>query len=299
MINLSMDTIRTCPYTALIVNTENTRHVHEFWEITYTVSGKLTNIVNERPITCDPFTQFLIMKPGDIHEIKPDNGVSSPYEGKFYHRDIYVTDEKMQSICKEIAPNLYEELSAQTEPVCITLRNNILECLEATLNLFNSFEQCSASTAALFPAIHTSIVAMLLGLYIENKVRHHKQFPKWIEDFFKKLNTEEFLTKSVTEIVDELSYSHSYICRSFKKYVGKTMMQCINEAKIRYSTILLMNKTISVLEVALRLNYKSQSAYITAFKSIYGTSPNKWRKENLAQKHFSAQEYWGDFVVLE
>ena len=70
MINLTMDTIRTCPYTALIVNTENTRHVHEFWEITYTVSGKLTNIVNERPITCDPFTQFLIMKPGDIHEIQ-------------------------------------------------------------------------------------------------------------------------------------------------------------------------------------------------------------------------------------
>lgn len=76
------------------------------------------------------------------------------------------------------------------------------------------------------------------------------------------------------------------------------MMQCINEAKIRYSTILLMHKTMSVLDVALRLNYKSQSAYITAFKSLYGTSPNKWTKENLAQKHFSAQEYWGDFVVL-
>ena len=299
MMKMTMGTIRTCPYTALIVNTEHIPHIHEFWEITYTVSGKLKNLVNERAVNCEPFTQFLIMKPGDIHEIKPDNGDFSPFEAKFYHRDIYVSDEKMHSVCKKLAPDLYEELSAQTEPVCITLRNNILECLEGTLNLFNSVEQCSVSTATLLPSIHTSIVATLLGLYIENKVRRCKQFPKWIEDFFKKLNTEEFLTKSVKDIVAEFSYSHSYICRSFKKYVGKTMMQCINEAKIRYSTILLMDKTTSVLEVALRLNYKSQSAYITAFKAVYSMSPNKWRKENLSQKHFSAQEYWGDFVVLE
>lgn len=299
MINMTMGTIRTCPYTALIVNTEHKPHIHEFWEITYTVSGKLTNFVNERAMVCDPFTQFLIMKPGDIHKIKPDNGNFSPYEAKFYHRDIYVTDEKMRSICNELSPDLYEELLTRTDPVYVTLRNNILECLEVSLNLFNSVEQCSVSTATLLPSIHTSIVATLLGLYIENKVLRNKQFPKWIEDFFKKLNTEEFLTKNVTDIVAEFSYSHSYICRSFKKYVGKTMVQCINEAKIRYSTILLMDKTMSVLEVALRLNYKSQSAYITAFKSVYGTSPNKWRKENLAQKHFSAQEYWGDFVVLE
>ena len=299
MINLTLDTIRPCPYTALIVNTEHSKHAHEFWEITYTISGSLTNYVNDRPIPCNPYTQFLIMKPGDVHAIKPDNGDASSYESKYYHRDIYVTDEKMRSVCNAISPDLYAVLLSQTDPVCVPVQNSILECLEGTLNMFNSFEQCAASSAEFFPGIHASIIATLLGLYLEKKIRRPQQFPKWIEDFFKKLNTEEFLTRDVSEIVNELSYSHSYICRSFKKYVGKTMMQCINEAKIRYSTILLMNKTMSVLDVALRLNYKSQSAYITAFKSLYGMPPNRWRKENLAQKHFSAQEYWGDFVVLE
>lgn len=293
-----MDTIRPCPYTALIVNSEHLRHVHEFWEITYTVSGSLTNYVNDKPIPCNPYTRFLIMKPGDIHEIKLDNEENPLPEGIYYHRDVYVTDEKMRALCNAVSADLYADLLSQTKPICVPVGNSILECLEGTLNLFNSFEQCVAPSSAFFPGIHSSIVATLLGLYLENKIRRPQQFPKWIEDFFKKLNTEEFLTRDVSEIVSELSYSHSYICRSFKKYVGKTMMQCINEAKIRYSTILLMNKTMSVLDISSRLNYKSQSAYITAFKSLYGTSPNKWRKENLAQKHFSAQEYWGDFVVL-
>lgn len=55
------------------------------------------------------------------------------------------------------------------------------------------------------------------------------------------------------------------------------MVQCLNESRVVYSTILLMDNSLSVLDIAMRLNYNSQSAYINAFKKVYQVSPHRWR----------------------
>ena len=297
MRKLTLNTIRLSPYTSLLVGKKNNpKHLHDFWEITYTISGTSTHLVNDHALSMIPFSGFLIIKPGDTHEILKENQNEPTLI--FRQRDIYIDCDKMKSICDFISKDLHRELLQSPSPIFIAIKNNLLETLESTLNLFNSFERDKQEISENLPLLHTTAVATLLGAYIENKIRLTQQLPKWIEDFFKKLNSEEFLTKNIENIVSELAYSHSYICRSFKKYVGKTMVQCLNEAKIRYSTILLMEKELSVLDIAYRLNYKSQSAYITAFKKMYQYSPNQWRKIYLKQRQFSPQEHWGEFEIV-
>ena len=287
----TLNTINKCPYTALISNEAVSTHIHEFWEITYVTKGNLTHVINGTHIDCKPFLQFIIIRPNDTHRI-----VASEKKDVIIdlHRDIYVPAEKMKNICDLLNKSLYEELLNKNTPICVSVGNGFLECLEPTLNLFSNLSLQITTSTLEFDAIHTSIVSCLLGKYLENQLQTTKQLPEWLEDFFKKLSTEEFLTKSTAEIINELVYSHSYICRTFKKYIGKTMMQCINEAKIHYAAVLLMENNLSITDIAYRLNYQSQSAFITKFKKIYHLPPNQWKKLNLNQKRNVIQEQWGD-----
>lgn len=296
MQKLTLNTIYDNPYTALLVGSKNNaEHLHDFWEITWSINGMPIHYVNNHSFDMLPYSGFLIIRPGDVHRIDKEQNRTAEL---FRQRDIYVDDEKMRKICNFIDEDLYDSLVQSATPIFVSIKNNLLEALEATLNLFNSFERNRQEISNNLPLLHTSVVSTLLGAYIENKIHLAQQRPKWIEDFFKKLTSEEFLTKTIEDIISELAYSHSYVCRSFKKYVGKTMVQVLNEAKLRYSTILLMEKDISILDVAYRLNYKSQSAYITAFKKMYQYSPYQWRKINLKQKQFTPQEHWGETETL-
>jgi AraC-like DNA-binding protein len=107
------------------------------------------------------------------------------------------------------------------------------------------------------------------------------QYPAWINDFFANLKNEAYLCQSVEDITKGLNYSHAYLSREFKKHTGKTMVQCLNESRIIYSTMLLLDPKVSILEIAMRLNYSSQSAYCNAFKEIYNMSPREWQKVQL------------------
>jgi AraC-like DNA-binding protein len=48
-----------------------------------------------------------------------------------------------------------------------------------------------------------------------------------------------------------------------------------------YSTTLLLNTKQSIAEIAQHLGYSNQSSYVVTFKSIYGVSPDKWRKNRI------------------
>ena len=128
--------------------------------------------------------------------------------------------------------------------------------------------------------IHTSVVFQILSIYFK-KFLQKNTYPAWINSFFTKLKSEAYLCQSVESITKEFNYSHAYLCREFKKHTGKTMVQCLNESRIIYSTLLLLDPKISILEIAMRLNYSSQSAYCNAFKDIYNMSPREWQKVQL------------------
>ena len=129
----------------------------------------------------------------------------------------------------------------------------------------------------LFDQLHTTVVFQILGILLKHKICQKRQYPDWIENFFDNLKTESFLCRDIQDIIRDIHYSHGYICREFKKNVGKTMVQCLNESRVAYSTLLLMDNSLSVLDIAMRLNYNSQSAFINAFKKVYRVSPNQWR----------------------
>lgn len=277
IIEYNKTTIEGSPFTAKLINRHIEQHTHYFWEFTYSIKGTVDNIVSGVPIKTKEFRKIVLIKPKDTHEIFKDtsNG-DNPDE---YHRDVYVFPDKMRKICDFLSPTLYNELLNSKNPIVIDCKNENLEALEYTLNLLKTSMSYSKENMTYLEQLHTTVIFQLLGFYLKSERSNAKRYPDWIEDFFEKLKSEEFLRKDIQDIIKEYNYSHGHICREFKKYVNKTMVQALNESRIIYSSILLADKSLSILEIAMRLNFSSQSAYINAFKSIYEVSPNKWRKQ--------------------
>lgn len=272
----TLETLNNSFYTAQLINRDITLHSHYFWEFTYAISGELINKVNDEPIKTHVLCEILLIKPGSTHEILcPEQSDVAKY-----HRDVYVTPEKMKKCCELLAPDLYEELLASPLIVLDAQKEN-LEALEHTLKLFHQYNGYSQKDIKFLDQLHTTIIFQFLSIYLKNSIHSEKKYPDWIEKFFERLKDEKFLCQKIEDIIKPFNYSHSYICREFKKHVGKTMIQCINEGRVIYSTIFLIDPKITILDIAMRLNYSSQSAYINAFKSVYGISPNQWRKKQL------------------
>ena len=267
-------TLKSAPYTALLNNHDISLHRHFFWEITYVINGSVTNYVNGTPIICDSLSKIIIMKPNDTHRIV--NNVNVPNQAN-KHRDIYVQDDRMKYICDTISPTLYDEIS-QT-PVVIDTSYENLESLEYTLKMFLITEPYTNIQPDIYDQLHHTVICQILGMFLKTKLKKEKDMPEWAEDFLSNMKNEEVLTLPVNEILKKYPYSHGYLCREFKKLTGKSMVQYLNESRIHYSTILLLNNSLSILDIAMLLNYNSQSAFINAFKKIYNMPPSAWRKK--------------------
>ena len=272
--NYTAETVANSPYTALLFNQHIPPHTHFFWEFTYAVNGSVINYVNGEPVECNPLSKIILIKPGVTHEMMPkiQPSVSSPPQ----HRNIYVTVDKMKKICSLLDKELYARLFDSPVTV-IDVKNENIESFEHTLDHFNVYESTFSTHMDLFEQLHTTVIFQLLGIMLKHQIRQKREYPEWIENFFDNLKLESFLCRDIEEIISEIHYSHGYICREYKKYVGKTMVQCLNESRVAYSTVLLLDNSLSILDIAMRLNYNSQSAYINAFKKVYQVSPHKWR----------------------
>lgn len=85
---------------------------------------------------------------------------------------------------------------------------------------------------------------------------------------------------SVEELADFLGVSPGYLSRLFKKETGVSVSSYIREQKIQVAKNLLRFGDYSMIEIANRLSFSSQSHFIQQFKESVGMTPKKYRDEN-------------------
>lgn len=274
----SSEVIKKSVYTTLRYCTNIATHSHYFWEFTYCTTGELIHKINGEPIKMHTLSEIILIKPNDTHEIiQPATEINSATK---HYRDIYVTPEKMKKCCDFLDPKLYETL-LNTPVIILDGKNENLESLEQSLSIFQRYYGYVQENAEFLEKLHTALIFQILGIYLRNNISKKKKYPDWIDNFLEQTKNESFLCGKVEDIIKSYNYSHSYVCREFKKYLGKTMVQFLNESRVIYSTVLLLDPKISILDIAMRLNYSSQSAYINAFKKVYKIPPNQWRNKQL------------------
>lgn len=84
------------------------------------------------------------------------------------------------------------------------------------------------------------------------------------------------------ELLAKLFYmSPYYLCKVFKKSTGFTLIEYLNQIRVKEAQTLLRGSGLNVTEVAEKVGFGSVSQFGRVFKEISGVSPLKYRKQTL------------------
>ena len=82
----------------------------------------------------------------------------------------------------------------------------------------------------------------------------------------------------ISDLADLANMNEQYYCRFFKKAIGKTPIEYLNELRIQRSMRLLQSSQKSVLEISLECGFNNLGNYMRTFKKVTGTTPLQYRK---------------------
>ena len=103
-------------------------------------------------------------------------------------------------------------------------------------------------------------------------------------DILKNLQSPEYFTQKVSDIIALTNYSHSQFLKIFKQYTGIPIVQYLSRLRIKYAAELLRHTDNTILSICEESGYDSLSFFIKSFKLQYGQTPLQYRKTQRDEK---------------
>jgi AraC-like DNA-binding protein len=146
------------------------------------------------------------------------------------------------------------------------------------------FENAGANTNMFFIQ---SRAYLLISIFFENLLNSKQEFTGHI-GYIEKIRKAEMILKSHLQsnlpslrlIADEVELSESILKRYFKLIYGYTIYEYYLQMKMELAKRLLIERNISVNEVAYFLKYENVSSFIAIFKNHFGYLPGLIRRNS-------------------
>ena len=84
---------------------------------------------------------------------------------------------------------------------------------------------------------------------------------------------------SLASLAAYAGYTEYYFSKKFKREVGITLAEYIREKRLKKAAMLLRSTELDVQQIAMRMQFCSQSYFTDSFRKQFGVSPSKYRKE--------------------
>lgn len=249
-------------YTHITFNHEDPGlHYHDFIEFFYVLDGKCSHLLNgvQTRITSG---DACLLTPNDVHFF--ENASET-----FLHRDILFQTDYFKSICGLYADNLYNDFvdAALSKQVRLTSEQlNQLEHLVQPVALNPDIQDTFCPGA---------VCTFIITAFISQHLNVQTQYPIWITKLLSLLSAPENFTIDQQLLIGTLPYSQEYICRTFKKMIGKTITDYFNEQKMRYAYTLLQTSSYSIEQICERINFHNVSYFYRLFNKIFHITPRQ------------------------
>ena len=83
---------------------------------------------------------------------------------------------------------------------------------------------------------------------------------------------------TIADISGEIGLSESHFMKYFKKTMGTSFIDYLNDYRLTKASRLLVTSENSVLEIAIETGFENLSYFIRLFKKKYSMTPNQYRK---------------------
>ena len=269
-------------------------HWHEEVEVVYLQHGSYKLDINMEPYGTDQEC-FLFLNSGELHSLR---SVSVEF------------DE--QAIVFSPSMLLFHNYDSIDESILLPLAQNKLtfpRFLDQTIPFFPAFRSCYQQISRIFSKNNETLVTgeqiltdnviaqlqikagilQLIGILMEaglmrqspgsesQKITAIKTVLSYI--------TEHYQEKLyVQDLASQINMNEQYFCRFFKRSIGKTPIDYINDYRLNKVIRLLETRDAPVTEVCLECGFNNMGNFQRLFKRKTGTTPLQYRKLYLARK---------------
>lgn len=260
--------IESNPYISSSFTPPQHQHSHEFFELTFCVSGKSVNTINGIPHSFTNGT-CVILRPGDSHSL-------TEYDPRIYeHIDLYAKVDFFQNLCNAFHKDLYDEIVTSKKPICFSLSNELFAFL---FNQSLLLKEMITNKNKYFETLYSSMIAAILSEWIKNKIYDKKYMPTWLSDLLPKFNDISFVQKNVTQIANECGFSLPYFSTQFKKYLGVSAIEYLTKKRVHLSKDLIAKDShLRILDVSGMLGFENPSTFSKHFLQEFNLTPKEYR----------------------
>jgi len=242
-------------------------HSHDFYEISYILSGKIKNTVLNNTYTLNAGDAFLII-PGVPHCFLRNENCT--------HRDILICKQLFEETCNFIDPNFFELISNK-KYITFNLSDLEIQQFEKQYSIFLDMNDYDVNYN-----YAKSIVSNLLGIiYSSSHKTQVNSFKARCDSIIYECFSQQNALQTLRE---ELCYTDAYLCKKFKDILNCTPTEYINSVRIANAASRLKTTNISIEECCYSVGFESISYFIKLFKKYYNITPAKYIKINSSKK---------------
>lgn len=154
-----------------------------------------------------------------------------------------------------------------------------IDCLKEQI-LHNKHLYYNASIGNMLEGLFMDINSLLQITTQKDVVQCFSNRYDIVDRFLNQLHVSASKEHCVSFYAQKIGISTPYLSIIVKEYTGKTVRQWIKEFLIHESVCLLQKPSLTIQEIAYKLNFADQSSFGKFFKKHMLVSPQKYRKEN-------------------
>ena len=251
--------------TLLVGSGDEYKHSHDFIEIFYVLKGEIKHCINDEVKT---------LSLGDICILKPNSTHSFKRIGDCLHRDLCFPKKFFKEVCdsldKSIYPNIVENHNCLYSNLSIEELSYFEKRIASIVHL-----QTSTQINTLIRNLATACASLFIEKlgFIENP-----NSDTTLSDILSFFHKKDVIRGGLLELKKYIAFSDSYLCRTFKKHTGCTMLQYLNSIRLNYAATLLTSTNMSIQMIIDEIGFSSTRYFNKIFKSKYGISPSQYRK---------------------
>lgn len=234
------------------------KHMHNFFEIEYIISGSCTYLINGEEYIAKPGMLFFIT-PIDFHEVKTNSSfeiINIIFSSKWISRSRFNT---------LFQPTVIENYDF-----------NSIELLEREFKTTDNYNTLYIQ----------NIMDCILGdlsrhIKLKNKQIMYSQPIQRALSYIHKNYRENITLNMVSK---EAGFTPNYFSKVFSDTIGKTFVSFLSDLRLEHASVMLYTSTLSIEEIASQNGFKTSSHFRFCFKNKFGISPHKFRKNHIREK---------------
>lgn len=247
-------------------------HRHQFIEVVYIISGNILHRLDDQNIQQLTEGDMLLILPPHYHSYKRDN------ESYCSHRDIIIQSDLFKEACDYLSPNLLKQFQNNQIPMHAKISYDRISQLETTIRKISQATPLINDNKKIL--LRTFLIQLLQCFLFSNTDKQFNHLPTWFQELLSNFGKIEYLKSGLSKITEHLNYDQKYICHVFKKNMGITMTEHLNNSRLILAVNMLQNTDRSILDISSALGFSSISYFSTIFKNKYGVSPSYLRKNH-------------------